>query len=252
MTAKQLLILGGTGEARALAELVVAAFGPRLRVVTSLAGRTAEPVPVAGEVRRGGFGGAAGLAAHLRDARVDLLIDATHPFARRISDNAAQAARAASVPRLALVRPAWQKQAGDRWIEVADAAAAAAALRPPWRRVWLTVGVGDLPAFAGLPHIWFLVRRVDAPPSPLPLADHHLVIGRGPFALDDERRLLADHRIDVLACRASGGPATEAKLVAAREAGLPVVMIARPPPPPGPSAGSPAEALAWLRSALGP
>jgi precorrin-6A/cobalt-precorrin-6A reductase len=250
--AKHLLILGGTGEARELAEGAVAEFGPRLRVVTSLAGRTAEPVPVAGEVRRGGFGGAAGLIAHLHAAGVDVLIDATHPFATQISRHAAEAASAAGVPRLVLVRPTWQRQRQDRWIEVDNAAEAAAALPGLGSRVWLTVGAADLPAFGALRGTWFLVRRVDRPSDPLPLAAYELIVGRGPFEIADERRLLAEHGIDVLVCRASGGPATEAKLVAAREARLPVVMIRRPPPPDGPVARSPGEALAWLRDQMEP
>lgn len=250
--AKRLLILGGTGDAREIAALALAEFGTRLHVLTSLAGRTAEPAPVVGEVRRGGFGGAPGLAAFLRDAGIDFLIDATHPFAAQISRHAAEAAAATGVPRLALVRPPWQPQPGDHWIEVADAMTAAAALTPDYRRVWLTVGGGDLAAFAHRRDTWFLVRRVDTPTEPLPLTQCRLIVGRGPFALEDERRLIAEHRIDALVCRASGGPATEAKLGAARDARLPVIMIGRPPPPPGPSAHTPADAIAWLRDALVP
>lgn len=252
MTPQRLLILGGTGEARELAELAVAKFGTRLRVVTSLAGRTAEPVPIAGEVRRGGFGGVEGLAAHLRDMNIDLLIDATHPFATQISRHAAQAATVTGVPRLLLARPPWPRMPGDCWIEVDDAAAAAATLAPVHRRVWLTVGSGDVAAFAGCAATWFLMRRVEPPREPLPLASYEVIIGRGPFALDDERRIITQHRIDALICRASGGPATEAKLVAAREIGLPVIMIRRPSPPEGPVARTPAEALAWLRTMLDP
>ncbi len=245
------LILGGTGEARALAGRLVEAFGQRLRVVSSLAGRTTEPVALAGEVRRGGFGGAEGLARYLHETAPIALIDATHPFAANISRNAVAAAQAAGVPRLALVRPPWRAQAGDRWIEVADAAAAATALETLGPRVWLTLGGGDTPAFARLTDRWFLVRRVDAPPEPLPLAQAEILLARGPFALADERRLIATHRLDVLVCRASGGAATEPKLQAAREAGIPVVMIRRPEPPPGPRAGSVDEAVTWLRVRLG-
>jgi precorrin-6A/cobalt-precorrin-6A reductase len=248
---RTLLILGGTGEGRRLAERAVAEFGEQLQVITSLAGRTADPVPVAGTLRQGGFGGAAGLAAYLRDNKVDLLIDATHPFADQISRNAAQAAAAAGVPRLAIVRPPWRPHPGDHWIEVANAPAAAEAVRPLGRRIWLTLGTADIEAFAALTDHWFLVRRVDPPPEALPLPQAEILLARGPFALADEKRVLAKYRIDAVVSRASGGAATEAKLDAAREAGLPVVMIARPPPPPAPTVATVDSALRWLHERLG-
>ncbi|MBI3453826.1 MAG: cobalt-precorrin-6A reductase [Rhodospirillales bacterium] len=248
--AKRLLILGGTGEARRLADLADRRFGPRLDIVTSLAGLTEAPAAVAGTVRRGGFGGAAGLAQWLAEAGIDLLVDATHPFATAMSRQARAAASAAGVPRLSLVRPGWRQQPGDCWIEVADAAAAAHALRSLGRRVWLTLGGREVAAFASLTGKWFLVRRIDPPRAPLPLAEHALILGRGPFTLDGERRLIAEHRIEVVVAKASGGAATEAKLTAAREAGIPVVMIRRPPAEPGPSAATPEAALDWLAGLL--
>jgi precorrin-6A/cobalt-precorrin-6A reductase len=243
---RRLLILGGTTEARELSALTVERLGERLHVITSLAGRTETPSRPAGEVRRGGFGGASGLAAYLRAEAVDYLVDATHPFARRISRHAVAAAEASGIPVLALVRPPWRLSAGDRWIEVADAAAAAAVLPGLARRVWLTVGGDELAAFAAVPDAWFLVRRIEPPASPLPLRAFKLILGRGPFVVEDERRLIAEHRIEALVCRASGGAATEAKLVAARDAGLPVVMIRRPAPASQSTAETPAAALAWL------
>jgi len=242
----RVLILGGTTEARELAELAAGRWGSRIHLITSLAGRTMAPARIAGHVRRGGFGGAAGLAEYLRREKIDYLIDATHPFAARISHHAADAAAAADVAHLTLARPPWRAGKGDRWIEVGDAAEAAARLPALGRRVWLTVGSGDFAAFAGLEGVWFLVRRIDPPPAPLPLADHTLILGRGPFAAADEARLLADHRIEVLVCRASGGAATGAKLAAARTARLPVVMIRRPVATAGPAVDSPRAALAWL------
>jgi precorrin-6A/cobalt-precorrin-6A reductase len=240
------LILGGTTEARELAELAVKRWGSRIDLITSLAGRTAAPVRLAGRVRRGGFGGAAGLADFLRRKKIDYLVDATHPFAERISRHAAAAAAAAGVAHLTLTRPPWRPGTGDRWIEVDDAAQAAAALPALGRRAWLTVGRGDFAAFAELEGVWFLVRRVDPPQEPLPLRDHTLILGRGPFAAADERALLTEYRIEVLVCRASGGAATSAKLAAAREARLPVVMIRRPAATAGPAVASPRGALAWL------
>jgi len=248
---RRLLILGGTGESRRLAERALAEFGDRLEVTTSLAGRTAEPVPVPGTVRHGGFGGAAGLAAYLRGHAVDLLIDATHPFADQISRNAAAAAAETGVPRLAIVRPPWRRRDGDRWIEVADAAAAAAAVRSLGRRIWLTLGTADIESFAWLTDHWFLVRRVDPPPAPLPLSQAEILLARGPFTLDDERRILKERRIDAVVSRASGGSATIAKIHAARELGIPVVLIARPAPPPEPTVPTVDGALAWLGLRLG-
>jgi len=245
------LLLGGTGEARRLAEQLVQEF-PGTRIISSLAGRTTEPAPLAGELRRGGFGGPDGLERYLRELRPVAVIDATHPFAAIISRNAATAAAAAQVPRLVLARPPWRPQQGDRWIEVGDAAGAAAALAPFGKRVWLTVGATDLPAFAALADRWFLVRRVEPPDAPLPLARSALMLARGPFRLEDEQRLIDDHRIDALVCRASGGAATAPKLEAARQAGLPVIMIRRPPAPAGAAVESLAAAVNWLRPHLRP
>jgi precorrin-6A/cobalt-precorrin-6A reductase len=247
---RRLLILGGTAESRELAALAVDAFGDRLDVVTSLLGRTDDPVPLAGQVRRGGFGGASGLAAFLREERFDLIVDATHPFATQISDHAAAAATEVALPHLVLLRPAWRPAAGDRWIEVADITAAAAQLASLGRRVWLTVGSREFSAFAALTETWFLVRRVEPPATSIGLPNVHVILGRGPFAFADERRVITEHRIDALVCRASGGASGEAKLVAAREAGLPVIMIARPPPGPAPTVETPQTALAWLHSRL--
>lgn len=243
--APSLLLLGGTGEAAILAADLAAAFGPRLRVISSLAGRTRDPRLPPGEVRVGGFGGAAALADFLRTKAIDAVIDATHPFATAISANAANACQSAGVPRLVLRRPAWSARPGDRWHDAADAAAAAALLPSLGRRAFLTIGPRDLAPFAALDRMWFLVRQVDPPAAPLPLPDGAVVVGRGPFAEVAERRLLAEHTIDVLVTRASGGTATVGKLDAARALGLPVVMIRRPPPPPGPSVTTPAEAMHW-------
>ena len=243
---RRVLILGGTTEARELAELAAARWGTRIDLLTSLAGRTRTPARIAGRVRRGGFGGTAGLAEFLRREKIDYLIDATHPCAARISRHAAPAAAAAGIAHLTLTRPPWRAGPDDRWIEVGDAAEAAARLPALGRRVWLTVGSGDFAAFANVGGVWFLVRRIDPPPAPLPLRDHTLILGRGPFAADAERALLAEHRIEVLVCRASGGRATGTKLEAARAARLPVVMIRRPVATTGPAVQSPRAALAWL------
>ncbi|MEV6330260.1 cobalt-precorrin-6A reductase [Streptomyces sp. NPDC051909] len=240
------LVLGGTTEARALAGLL----DPSMKVTSSLAGRVAAPRLPAGQVRIGGFGGADGLAAWLREHSVDAVIDATHPFAERISFNAAEAAATAHVPLLALRRPGWVPVAGDDWHEVASLAEAARALDGLGDRggrvdrVFLTTGRMGLAAFAARPE-WFLVRSVDAPEDPMP-ARTEVLLDRGPFTLDGERYLIRHHRIDVLVTKDSGGAATAPKLQAAREAGIPVVVVRRPPVPEGiRTAATPEEAAAW-------
>ncbi|WP_371501152.1 cobalt-precorrin-6A reductase [Kitasatospora sp. NBC_00374] len=250
--ARHVLILGGTTEARQLAaELAADASagasadaGPR--VTSSLAGRVAEPRLPAGEVRIGGFGGPAGLAAWLREHRVDALVDATHPFAAGISRNAVEAAAAAGVPLLALRRPGWAPRAGDDWHPVGSLAEAADVLPALGRRVFLTTGRQGLGCFAHLNGLFFLARSVDAPAPPLP-ADLEVLLDRGPFTLAGERAVLREHRIDVLVTKDSGGAATAPKLTAARELGLPVVVVRRPEPPAGvPTAPDVAGAVAWL------
>lgn len=243
-----LLIFGGTGEAALLAAAALARFGERLAVTTSLAGRTTAPAPIPGAVRRGGFGGAAGLADWLRAARIDFMVDATHPFAARIAHHARLAAEASGTPRLVLRRPPWRREAGDRWIAVRDMDEAARALPRHGRRALLTIGARDLAAFASLAGVALVVRLIEAPRAPLPLPAAALVVGRPPFVLDEERLLLHRYAIDVVVAKASGGPA--AKLVAAREAGLPVIMVERPPPEPGPAVETMAEAIEWIAAQL--
>ncbi|MFB7515505.1 cobalt-precorrin-6A reductase [Streptomyces sp. NPDC056144] len=243
------LILGGTTEARALAGLLHGA--PGVRVTSSLAGRVASPRLPAGEVRIGGFGGAEGLAEWLREHAVDAVIDATHPFAERISFNAAGAAATAHVPLLALRRPGWVPVEGDDWRDVASLEEAARTLDGLGDRVFLTTGRLGLATFADCPQ-WFLVRSVDAPDTPMP-ARTELLLARGPFTLDDERELIRRHRVDVLVTKDSGGAATAPKLTAAREAGIPVVVVRRPPVPEGvPVATTPEGAAAWVATAARP
>lgn len=240
------LILGGTTEARLLAQALTAPDEPPYRVTTSLAGRVAAPVLPPGETRVGGFGGGAGLAAWIAAHGVTHLVDATHPFAERMSFNAAEAAGLSGVPLLALRRHGWKPGAGDDW-HFADSLAEAAALLPGiGSRAFLTTGRMGLHCFAHLTEPWFLVRSVDPPAGPVP-PRLEVLLARGPFTLDDERELLARHRVDVLVTKDSGGSATAPKLTAAREAGIPVLVVNRPPVPEGhPQAVSVVEALRWL------
>nr|WP_239157688.1 cobalt-precorrin-6A reductase [Streptomyces sp. SID13726] len=240
------MILGGTTEARRLAELLAAGSG--LRVTNSLAGRVAAPRLPPGEVRVGGFGGAEGLARWLREHEVDALIDATHPFAGTISFNAALAAATAHVPLLALRRPGWVPVPGDDWHETGSLEQAALLLPGLGGRVFLTTGRMGLAAFADLTDLWFLVRSVDAPEPPVPPRTE-VLLDRGPFTLEGERELLRRHRIDVVVTKDSGGAATAPKLTAAREAGLPVVVVRRPPVPEGVRVvEGPEQAREWLVS----
>lgn len=250
MSARKVLILGGTAEAAALASELLTRAGDRIDLISSFAGRVEGLRPPPGKVRIGGFGGADGLAAYIREEAIDLLVDATHPFADRMSRNAREAADQAGIPRLLVWRQAWPRHALDRWIEVDGADAAAHALRHLGRRVWLTVGGTELAPFAVLKDRWFLVRVIDAARTPSPLADCTVIEGRGPFSLENERALIRQHRIEVIVSKASGGAATYAKIEAAREADLPVVMVRRPLPEPGDQVETIEGAAGWVLARL--
>lgn len=203
-----------------------------VRVITSLAGRTAEPAALAGEVRAGGFGGPKALAAWLGAHDVRVVVDATHPFAAGISRHAVEACGSAGVPLVRLVRPGWAAGPGDDWHGAADLADAAARVPGLGTRVLLAIGRQEVAAFAGVADAWFLIRAIEPPEDPLP-PQHALVLARGPYALEDERRLLDAHRIDLVVAKDAGGDATRAKLDAARDRGIPVLLVRRPPPPAG-------------------
>jgi precorrin-6A/cobalt-precorrin-6A reductase len=246
VTAKRLLILGGTAEAAALARGALARFGDALQVTTSLAGRTERPSPLPGQLRVGGFGGPEGLAAYLRAHGFNRLIDATHPFASRISAQARLACEQADVSRLLLLRPPWRRHPRDCWIEVDSMSAAAALVGRVGCRAWLTVGGSEIACFSAVAEVRFLVRLVDPPRQRLPLPLYDVVVGRGPFTLIEERRLFERHAIDVLVSKASGGVATEAKIIAARELSIPIIMVRRPVREPGPAVETIDAALDWL------
>jgi len=242
----RLLLLGGTGESRELAEALAAGAAGQVDVTLSLAGRTQTPTPGPARLRVGGFGGAAGLAAFLKNERFDLLVDATHPFAATMSAHAHAAAEAAAIPLLRLVRPGWSAGTGDDWTAVPDMAAAAEAVAASARRAFLTVGINELDSFARCGGVFFLVRLIEPPAAPLAFADHRLVLDRGPFAVADETRLMREHRIDTLVTKNSGGAATGAKLDAARAAGIAVIMVDRPPEPALQQVATVKAALDWI------
>jgi precorrin-6A/cobalt-precorrin-6A reductase len=237
------LILGGTAEANRLAQVV--AKDPRIYAVLSYAGRTENPAkpPIAWRV--GGFGGIDGLKRYLMAENIARVVDATHPFAAQMSAHAIAACAAANVPLLALERPPWQAVAGDRWIEVDDIGAAAAALGAAPRRVFLGIGRQHLAAFAAHPQHAYLVRLVDPPRAPLPL-QAEVIIARGPYDVAGDRAVLTRHRIDIMVTRDAGGDGASAKIDAARELGLPVIMVRRPFIPVREKVESVAEVLRWL------
>ncbi len=238
----RVLILGGTGEARELAK-ELAARGEH--VVSSLAGRVARPKLPDGEVRVGGFGGPEGLARWLAENDVAALIDATHPFAERIGANAAEAARETNTPLLRVARPGWIGQPGDTWHWADDLGHAARLLPALGERVFLTSGRQGLAAFAGLDDLWFLIRCVDPPEVRLPRRCE-VLLARGPYTVDKERGLMERHGVEVLVTKDSGGAMTAAKLTAARELGLPVVVVRRPRRPETASVTTVQDALTWL------
>ena len=242
----RVLLLGGTAEAATLAERL--AGRGDVRLTTTLAGVTHAPRALPGEVVVGGFGGAARLRRYLVAQAVDALVDATHPYAARMARNGRRAALAAGVPRLKLWRPAWEAGQGDRWARAADVAEAAGTAARRGRRPLVSLGGRGLAGFDFAPFEHAFVRAIEAPP-PLP-ANASWLEARGPFAVADERRLFAECGIDVVVTKNAGGEGARAKLTAARELGLPVVVIRRPPPPAGPRAASVDEAVGWLDQVL--
>jgi precorrin-6A/cobalt-precorrin-6A reductase len=219
----RMLVLGGTTEANALGRCL--AGREDIEAVLSLAGRTRSPVVPPIPLRVGGFGGVEGLTAYLTERRVDVVVDATHPFAAQMSRHAVAACRALGVPVAGFSRPAWVEQAGDRWTRVTTLAAAVDALGVVPRRVFLTVGGVQLGVFARAPWHWYLVRTIDPP------ADgrfDRLILARGPFGVEAEVALMRDERIDMLVTKNSGGTATGAKIAAARALGVEVVIVERP------------------------
>ncbi len=222
----RILILGGTSEARQLAERL--ADDPNVAPILSLAGRTRNPALPSIAHRIGGFGGIAGLVAYLKNKSIDCVIDATHPFAEQMSAHAEAACRERAIPLALFTRPPWLRRAGDHWQEVDDVQAAVDVLGTLPRRVFLTVGRLQLPAFEAAPHHFYLIRSIDTPEPAPSLPQHRVILARGPFAFDDERYLLEREKIDVIVTKNSGGEATYAKIEAAREMGLPVILIRQP------------------------
>ncbi len=240
----RILLLGGTSEASDLASQL--GQDRRCDLTLSLVGLTRRPSVAGGRVRTGGFGGTQGLVSYLEREAIELVVDATHPFAAVMPFHAADACGASGRPLLKVYRPGWQLVAGDRWVNVADLDAAAGALvTHRAKRVLLTTGRQELGPFRGLHSISFVVRSIE-PPDLDGFESATALLMRGPFELEGERALLRQHTIDTLVTKNSGGAAAAAKLQAARELGIRVIMIQRPPIPRVPLVESAAEALVWI------
>lgn len=239
----RVLLLGGTTEATAMAQSLHRAG---VDAVFSYAGRTLTPISQPIETRSGGFGGTGGLVTYLQDRAITHVIDATHPFAAQMSNHALIACARANVALCALERPGWKAGAGDSWRQVGDMQAAVLALPDGSARVFLAIGRQSLAQFAVKPQHFYLLRMIDPPTCGLPLPDAELVLGRGPFSFDGDRALLAEHRIDLVVAKNSGSEGARAKLDAARDLGLPVIMINRPVIAQRLAFSRPVEVLRWL------
>jgi precorrin-6A/cobalt-precorrin-6A reductase len=236
----RVLLLGGTAEARALAKTL----HPQVDIISSLAGRVPDPALPVGPVRVGGFGGVDGLRRWLCNEHIDAVVDATHPFAATMTANAAKVCGELRIPHLVVARPPWDP--GDATVVKSDSEAAEMVARQGYSRIFLTTGRSGTAAFADS-DAWFLIRAVTQPDAALLPRHHQLLLSRGPYRYDDELALLQQHRIDALVTKNSGGDMTRAKLDAAAALNVPVVMVQRPPLPPGVTAvGSVHEAAEWF------
>jgi precorrin-6A/cobalt-precorrin-6A reductase len=238
----RILVLGGTTEASQLARALAEAG---MEAVFSYAGRTEAPLAQPLPTRVGGFGGIAGLQTWLQAQCISHVVDATHPFAAQMSGNAIAACAAVGIPLLALERPAWAAQAGDQWLHVSDIAAAVAALPQAPARVFLAIGRQNLAAFAACPQHHYLLRLVDALPD-LPLLQAEVLLARGPFTVDGDRAVLQAHGISHVVAKNAGGRGAEAKLVAARALGIPVILVDRPDIPARATVATEAEVMDWI------
>lgn len=244
---KHCLILGGTAEARALASLALQELP--VKITSSLAGVTSNPSLPDGDIRQGGFGGTSGLADYLKSEVIDLVVDATHPFAAKISNNARDACNALDIPLITLQRPAWQPSEKDNWHPAANTQEAAKLIAPNAHAL-LTIGKRGLEPFIARGDVTWLIRSIEPLNQQLPAHAQNL-IARPPFEIADEKALFAQHAIDTLVTKNSGGEATVAKLQAAQDMGLQVIMIDRPANDHPPDANNVEEAIALLRTHIG-
>jgi precorrin-6A/cobalt-precorrin-6A reductase len=240
----RILLLGGTTEATALADHLAQANN--ITAVLSLAGRTAHPAKSSLTTRIGGFGGVDGLTVYLRQEAIDLLIDATHPFAARISANAVAASDACGIPLLAIERPPWTRRVDDDWIEHDSIEAAIAALPEEPQDIFSGLGRQAIDMLCHAPQHRYLIRVVDPLECPPILAHAEIIASRGPFRTGEDARLFADYNIRHVLSKNAGGSAAYSKIEAARQLGITVHMIRRPTPPQRTTVATTADALAWI------
>ena len=246
MAKTKVLILGGTGKARELAQRMVPMFADVAEIISSQAGVTSNPKVIPGRLVTGGFGGISGLVKFMEREQVRFIIDATHPFAKTISDSAYVACTMNGAKRLTLGREMWNLPQGARWVEVESMKAAAEEVSSSAKRVFITTGRCGLEAFSKLKDIWFLVRMIDQPVTSIDLADHQIIIGHPPFEMVAERELLLSNRIDALVSKNSGGSATMGKITAAIENEIPIILLRQPAKLPGLWTSSVDDCLQWL------
>lgn len=239
-----LLLLAGTGEAQQIAHALAAVDVP---AIASLAGVTRAPTPMALPTRTGGFGGEAGFRAWLEQAGITAVLDATHPFAHRISARTVRVCGEVSIPYCQLLRPEWCEESGDRWTCIASEEEVAEHV-PSGATVFTATGRQTLERFANLGHARLICRQIDPPEGPFPFPNGEFLVGRPPFSVEDEVRLFKRLGIDWLVVKNAGGQASKSKLTAARQLGLDVAMIARPPQPDAPRVATVEEAMDWVKA----
>jgi len=250
MADKKVLILGGTGEAAALSARLNAELGGTAEVITSLAGRTRSPSSLPGRVISGGFGGIQGLKAFIEEEAVNIVVDATHPFAETISDSTYIACTVTNTLRMSLFRPEWKLPPEARWLEVDGMEAASDAVGKMATRAFLTIGTRGLNAFTSLENVWFLIRLIETPGEPLPFENHEVITGRPPHDAKTERQLIEKYNIDALVSKHAGGQATEGKILAALTADIPIILIRRPPRLPGHCTESLEDCVQWVKTQI--
>jgi len=245
----KVLVLGGTAEARNLAELIEKKFQGKITLINSLAGRTQNPVAIPGLSRVGGFGGALGLENFLKTEKISAVIDATHPFAETISEHAYDACYRAEIARITLARPEWKLPPSASWIEANDVKDATQMLPKISTRVFLTTGTYQLARFATLKKLFFLIRLIERPDQFPDFENHHLITARPPYDLESDEALFNDFKIDALVCKNSGG-AIPAKIDIALKNRIPIVLIKRPAPVPGPMTTDANECIRCLEKLI--
>lgn len=238
------LLLAGTGEAKDIARGLAEAG---IDAIASLAGATRTPKRLAIETRVGGFGGADGFAAYLREAGITAVLDATHPFASDMTNRSARICADLGLPYLLFLRPAWEPGPGDQWTMI-DREEDAAAHIKPGHTAFLGTGRQTLDRFANLKDVVVICRQIDPPTGPFPFPGGRFLVGRPPFPIEDEIALFRELGVDWLVVKNAGGARSRSKLDAAQRLGLPVLMIRRPTMPDVATVDTVEDAIAWAEA----